>query len=363
MLKPLTTQIVGSYTKPDWLYRRDRAFRLDGSNWRVGPDYLDMARRDAARLAIDEQERAGLDLITDGECQRPAYDNHFYARLIGVDTQTLGEETLAMETGPAIVDDDRKQELAQRRGLVPRIVDEIAWPGPLSIDEIRLARQRTSKPLKTTVIGPLTSYCKMSDHFYRDPQAGALAIAAALNQELRAIDREGVELIQIDEPRFHGQLALAKRFGLEAIERVTRDVQTAIAVHICYGYAYFRSTKTPGAVYAEALELIASSERVSAISLEYEQPGHEPGILRHCGDKHVIIGLLNLGTTTVETPEHVAARLRAALEIVPPERLHPSSDCGMWHLPREIAFAKIRSLVLGTRIVRHELGLPNTAQG
>ncbi len=364
MLPPLSTQIVGSYTKPQWLVRHDHAFRVDGSAWRVEDEYLDEARHDAALLAILDQERAGLDVVTDGEAQRPAYDHHFYARLDGVDAVHLQRrQPQPLEVSTSIVDTDRQAELDERRTRVPRIVSELRWSKPLSVDEFRLLKANASRKVKSTVIGPLSSAGKLADEYYHDEGAVIMALADALNHELAALDKESIDLLQIDEPGFHSGLSIARRYGLEALERMTSGIRSPIAVHICYGYAYFRSMKSPSATYAEALELLASSDRIAAISLEYEQPANQPDILRHCGDKHVILGLLNLGTHVVETPDHIAGRLRAALQVVPAERLHPSSDCGMWHLPRVVAFQKIKALVDGTNIVRRELGLTPRKNG
>lgn len=355
VLQPLTTQIVGSYAKPSWLVRRERAFHFDGSAWRVEPEFLDQARQDAASLAIYEQERAGLDLLTDGEAQRPAYDRYFYARLEGIDSATLGAQTRQNEIdGVSRARSDRTEELDWVRTNVPRIVGEVRWPGPLSVDELLFAKKHTNKPVKATVIGPLTSYEKLVDEYYGDEEATILAIAGALNAELRALEAAGADLLQVDEPSFHSSFTRARRVGAAALERVTEGLRTPVAVHVCYGYAYHRESKGPNESYADVLELIASCDRVDAISLEYEQPGHRAELLRHCGSKHVILGLLNLGSQQVETPDHIAARLREAMEVVPVERLHPASDCGMWHLPREIAFGKISSLADGANIIRRE---------
>ncbi|WP_420965410.1 hypothetical protein [Bradyrhizobium sp. B120] len=354
MLAPLTTQIVGSYAKPEWLVNRDKSFNLDGSAWRIAPPHLDAARRDAALLAIYEQERAGLDLLTDGEALRPAYDRYFYSRLKGVDADTLGIRKTNNEEAVSPPRRDRAEQLERVRSEVPRIVGPVEWPGPLSVDELIFAKRHTKKPVKVTVIGPLTSYAKMIDDYYHDEEKAISALADALNAELRALDSAGADLLQIDEPSLTSSFSRCRRFGAAAIERVTAGLRAPVAIHVCYGYAYFHETKTPNESYADVLQLIASCARVDAISIEYEQPGHQPDLLRHCGAKHVILGLLNLGTEAVETPEHIARRLDAAARVVPPDRLHPASDCGMWHLAREAAFGKISSLVKGTEIFRQK---------
>lgn len=354
-LRPLTIQIVGSYAKPAWLARHDRMHASDHSWWRPEPDALQAAKEDAARLAIYEQERAGLDLLTDGEGQRQNYASHFYARLGGVDAARLAEKPATSEvmttTRRALSRLEREDRLMR-----PRIVGELAWPGPLCVDELRFLKRHTRRPVKATVVGPVTACYFLADEHYGDEERATMAMAAVLNRELLALDAEGVDLLQIDEPSFHGNLSAARCYGVRAINRMVEGVRAPVAVHVCYGYAHVVTEKAANPGYAECLELLAACD-IHAMSVEYEQPGHQPDLLRHCGDKHVILGLLNLGSHIVETPEHIAARIRAALEVVPIDRLHPASDCGMWHLPREVAFAKIRALVLGTEIVRHERGV------
>lgn len=354
VLFPLSTQIVGSYSKPNWLLRKDRTFRFGDEPWRPEPDVRKEAREDAARLAIYEQERAGLDVVTDGEAQRAAYDRYFYTRLGGIDTRHLtvkGNGSSSFDEFRQIRE-DRATELVWARSNVPRIVAPLSWPGPLSVSELQFLKQHATKPVKATVVGPVTAYHKLHDDFYGDPRQAILALARVINQELRALDQEGVDLLQLDEPVLHTNAALALRFGEEALEVVTEGLHAPIAVHVCYGYAYHATSKRPSEMYADILSLLASSDRVAAISLEYEQPGHGPEILRSCGDKHVLLGLLNLGTETVETVDHIADRIEAALEVVPIEQLHPSSDCGMWHLPRDVAFGKIRALATAARRIR-----------
>lgn len=359
VLRPLSCQLVGSYVKPPWLVHHERVFDFDCSGWRVGAEVLDAGRADAARLAIMEQERAGLDVLTDGESWRLAYNTHFYARLQGVDAQTLARrKPPEVDARGRIVASGRADELRRRHTEVPRIIGPIEWPGPMSIDELKFLKRHTDRPVKSTVIGPLSAATSMEDEHYRDPEAAAMALAAALNRECRALDDEGVDLIQLDEPAFHMRFSHAERYGLATLERTLDGVRAPTIVHVCHGYAYFASAKQATPVYARCLELLASCAAVAGISLEYEQPGHGPKLLRHCGDKHVLLGLLDLGPDApVESLEHVADRLREALAVVPPTRLHAAPDCGMWHLPREVAFAKLRALAQGAAAVRRERGI------
>jgi 5-methyltetrahydropteroyltriglutamate--homocysteine methyltransferase len=240
------------------------------------------------------------------------------------------------------------------------VTGPIRFQRSVASDEAAFAKSVASKPLKTTVIGPVSLSRQVSDHHYGDRDALVLDLAAALNQEMLALQAVGVDLLQIDEPAWHSDLDLVRRIGHQAISRMMEGISIPVVAHICYGYAIVFKEKTPSSDYPEVLELLAATP-ITGISLEYEQPGHGPDILKHCGDKHVLIGLLDLGKAEAETPGHVADRLMAALDVIPAERLHPSSDCGMWHLPRALAYAKIAALGEGTRIVKQRIGLPQAA--
>ncbi len=356
MIGPLTTQIVGSYCKPHWLARHQRMRALDGSWWRPEPEVLADAKQDAARLAIYEQERAGIDLLTDGEAQRAAYDRHFVAALSGIDvSHPVRTDQAPTDLPTARRDMTGLEEYAEANAWRPRVVADIGWTGSAAQHEVAFLRTHTTRPVKAAVIGPMSLAFQLHDAFYDDTAALIMALAAALNQELLALQAAGADVLQIDEPVIHSRLALAREVGRAAIARMVQGIHVPVQVHVCYGYALVFPNKSPSPVYAEVLELLADCP-IAGISLEYEQPRHDPDILRHCGDKHVILGLLDLGTQAVETPEYIAVRIRDALAVVPPARLHPASDCGMWYLPRDVAFGKISALAAGTRIVREELG-------
>ncbi len=350
VLRPLTTQLVGSYAKPHWLARHDRAFEPDG-RWRPEAEVLPEAIADATRLAVTDQARAGLDLITDGEQGRQTYTGHLIARLDGIDSVVLGTEERPGGP-PAWVEYNEawRSGRHERAMVAPRVVGPIRWPGPISTEEVRRLRRLTRKTVKFTVPCPMTAAWFLVDEYYGDEQALTAALAETLNQELRATAAAGVDLIQIDEPSVHFNLDGFQRHGAMALERMIANVDAPIAVHVCYGYANLVDRKHLDPDYETCLAALAACD-FDAISLEYEQPG-EPDLLRACGDKHVILGLLNMGTHEVEAPVHVAARLRAALDVIPPERLHLAPDCGMWHLPRNVSAAKLRALVIGTELVR-----------
>lgn len=357
MFGPLSAQIVGSYAKPHWLARHSRMRALDGSWWRPEPDVLEEAKRDAARLAIYEQERAGLSIVTDGEAFRAAYDRHFLTCLDGVDLEAL----LPVDIAHAHADDDAFQAEYRAHGMTgPAVTGPIRHARTASVRDLLFARSVARRPVKVCVIGPLTLARSLHDRHYGDERALIMALADALNAEMRALEEAGAAVLQIDEPSFHARLPSARSFGVDAVARMVRGIACPVILHVCYGYALVNAVKAPSAHYADALEIAAACP-VQAISLEYEQPGHTPDILARCGGKHILLGLLNLARTDAETPEHIMARLRAALEVVPATRLHPASDCGMWYLPRALASAKISAL--GDAANRVRQALPTFSSG
>lgn len=349
-LHPFTTQIVGSYVKPRWLTNPQRTGAFDGSWWRPEADVLDEARDDAARLAIYDQERAGLALVTDGEVRRGAYDRHYLSGLDGLDWDRIERLDHRAEYVSRMRVDDGNEEYVDLSRYGPRVVGPLVWRRTVGADELRFARAHATRPVKITVGGPLTLARRVNDSHYGDEDALVMTFAQALNGELRALEAAGADVLQLDEPRFHSGYSVAERIGREALTVAVDGITIPVIVHVCYGYAIVFKDKSPSEIYPGTLEVLADSP-ISAISLEYEQPGHEPDLLRHCGDKHVVLGLLDLSKPDAETAEHVARRIDAALKVVPAERLHPASDCGMWYLQRPLAFAKLEALAGGTRLV------------
>jgi 5-methyltetrahydropteroyltriglutamate--homocysteine methyltransferase len=335
--RPLATQLVGSYSKPAWLLRKG----IPGEEaWRAEPDVLADAQDDCVRLAVHDQEHAGLDLLTDGEGRRLNYARHFFNGWQGVDPTQMVDWP------------DGRGGSALR----PRVVGPLAWPGPQTVADLRFLKRLTDRPVKATAIGPVTSATRLADDYYREPEALLLACAAVINAELRALQDEGCALLQVDDPGIHLGPGPFLPYAARALARALEGITTPVAGHLCYGYAHRHPTKQVDPRYAAALELVASCPGVGWISLEYTQPGHTPEVLRACGEKGVILGVLDLGTETAERPETIASRVGAALEYVPPARLHLAPDCGMWHLPRPVAQAKLRALALAAELVRSEVG-------
>lgn len=334
----LATQLVGSYTKPNWLLRKH------GESWRADAEVLGDAQDDAVRLAIYDQERAGLDLISDGEGRRLNFARHFAIGWQGVDAVNMVKLT------------------NQRRGVTteyPRVIGPIELKQPRVLGDLRFLKAATDRPVKMTVVGPLTAARRLVDEYYRDDKALLLACADAINGELRALQAEGCDLLQLDEPVIFTNPGPLGVFAVEALDRALAGITAQVAVHVCYGYAYRFPNKQADPAYAAVLETLASCRRVNWISIEYSQPQHHPELLKHWGDKGVILGVLDMATESIETAQAIVDKARAALQFIPPERLNLAPDCGMWHLPRPVAMGKLRALVEGAAMVRREMNLAN----
>jgi len=336
----LETTVVGSYPQPDWLI--DRA-QLDSKVprirapeiWRVDPALLEQAQDDATRLAISDMERAGVDVITDGEIRRESYSNRFATALDGVDAEHPGE--IINRIG--------------KRSVVPRIIGPIRRARPVEVRDVKFLRENTSRRIKITLPGPFTMTQQAQDEHYRDDEALAMAFAAAVNEELRDLEAAGADVIQLDEPWLESRVEQARRYAVRAIDRALEGIAVTTAVHVCFGYAAVVKEKPRGyAFLAQLADTVASQ-----ISIEAAQPKLDLGVLRELGGKSVMLGVLDLGTAEVESAETVAARIRAALEHIPADRLVVAPDCGMKYLTRDVAFGKLCALTKGAALVRREL--------
>ena len=339
----LPTSLVGSYPQPDWLIDRSALgnqapprVRAE-SLWRVPAEWLEEAQDDATRLAMDDQERAGLDILTDGEMRRESYSNRFATALEGVDIDHPGEAP------------------TRRAGLnqpVPRIVGKIRRRGPVEVKDVEFLRRHTKHPIKITVPGAFTMSQQAQDDFYGDDAALAMDYAGAVNEEIADLFAAGADIVQIDEPYLQARPEKARRYAIDVINRSIEGITGTIALHLCFGYATFGNPRPEG--YSFLPELRRS--KVDQISIEAAQPDLDCSILKELDGKTIILGVLDLGSKTAETPELVAQRIRRALPYVDAERLVIAPDCGMKYLPRDLAFAKMKAMVEGTRIVRKELG-------
>jgi 5-methyltetrahydropteroyltriglutamate--homocysteine methyltransferase len=340
---PLVTTVVGSYPQPSWLIDRERlGDRLPPrvrarELWRVAEPYLEEAQDDATRIAVLDMERAGLDVITDGEMRRESYSNRFATALDGVDLDRPG---VALDrTG--------------HENPVPRVVGPIRRTRPVEVRDVEFLRAITDRRIKITVPGPFTMTQQAQNDHYRDDRELALAYAEAVNEELRDLKAAGADVVQIDEPYLQARPEPARSYAVEAIDRALEGIEGETVLHTCFGYAHIVHDRLVGYPFLRELNDCAATH----LSLEAAQPGLDPEVLRDLPDKVVVLGVLDLGSSEAETPDVVAERIRRALTVLVPERLVVAPDCGMKYLTRELAFRKLQAMVAGARIVREDLGL------
>ncbi|MCX6465278.1 MAG: 5-methyltetrahydropteroyltriglutamate--homocysteine methyltransferase [Pseudonocardiales bacterium] len=336
----LPTALVGSYAQPDWLI--DRA-KLAGrfpprvrakELWRPAPEHLAQAQDDATVLAIRAQERAGLDVLTDGEMRRESYSNHFATALDGVDVDHPG--TALDRSG--------------HPNPVPRIVGPISRPAPVQVRDLEFLRAHTDHPVKITVPGPFTMSQQAQDDHYGDPEAAAMGYAAAVNAEVRDLFAAGADVVQIDEPYLQARPDAARAYGLAALNAALDGITGTTAVHLCFGYAAIIHERPSG--YSFLPELAGCP--VDQISIETAQSGLDLGVLADLAGKTVVLGVLDLSTPEVETAEVVADRVRRAYPFAAPEHLVLAPDCGMKYLPRESADGKMRAMAGAAALLRAE---------
>ena len=338
----LPTSLVGSYAQPEWLIDRGKlAHRMPPrvratELWRVAPGLLPEAQDDATVVAIREQETAGLDILTDGEIRRESYSNHFGAALGGLDV-------------------DDPAEIIGRSGkptIVPRIVGPITRPAPIEADDVRFLRAHTDRTIKITVPGPFTMSQQAVNEHYPDDESAAMAYAQAVNAEVKDLFAAGADIVQLDEPWLQSHPEPARQFGVKVVNAALAGVTGTTAVHLCFGYAAMVAGRPDG--YSFLPELAACD--ADQISIESAQSGIDLGVLAELAGKTIILGVIDLSTPEVETPELVADRTRRAFPYVKPEKLVIATDCGMKYLPRESAYGKMRAMSGAARILRAELG-------
>ena len=338
----LPTTVVGSYPQPDWLVDREnlrqrlppriRAREL----WRVDDEFLEAAQDDATRLAIRDQELAGIDIVSDGEIRRESYSNRFATALEGLDLERPG--SAIDRTGHA--------------NPVPRIAGPIRRLRPVEVGDLQFLRAHTDRAIKITLAGPFTMSQQAQNDFYPDDRTAALAYAAAVNEEIRDLFAAGADIVQIDEPYLAARPEQARAYGVEVVNRALEGVSGTTALHLCFGYAAIVHSRPRE--YAFLTELADSV--VQQISIETAQSNLDLTVLEKLPGKTIILGVLNLDDMAIETPEVVAARIREALRHIPVERLVIAPDCGMKYLPRDVAFGKLCAMVEGTKLVRAAIG-------
>ena len=337
----IPTTVVGSYPQPDWLIDRT-ALEKHGvprvhahEIWRIPPERLKEAQDDATILAIGEMERIGIDIVSDGEMRRESYSNYFSLALDGIDSEQVG----------SVIGANR------RATPVARVVGKIRRKGRVEVDDAAFLVKHARHATKITLPGPFTMSQQVQNEFYKDEAELAMDYADAVNAELRELKATGVDVVQLDEPWVRAAPDKAAQYGVAAINRALVGIDGPTVVHICLGYGHLVHNKPSGYAFLPQL----ADSLASQVSLEAAQPRLDLGVLKELSQKTILLGVLDLGTPQVETADVVAARLRAGLAHIAPERLVAAPDCGMKYLPRARAAAKLKAMVEGAAIVRREL--------
>jgi 5-methyltetrahydropteroyltriglutamate--homocysteine methyltransferase len=343
MGKPLLqTTIAGSLPKPAWLAQPNQLW----APWLLDGAALEEAKRDATRLAIRDQELAGIDIVTDGEQSRRHFVTGYLEHLKGIDFKHLVT-----------------MHIRQRYDAkVPQVVGPVTRPHPVHTEDVRLLRAATDRPIKYTLPGPMTIIDTLYDRHYKDRARLAMAFAKILNKEARELAALGANVIQFDEPAFNVDAYRddIRDWGIEALERAADGIKCKTAVHICYGYgikANIDWKKTLGSQwrqYASTFPLLARS-RIDQVSLECRNSKVPLELIGLLKGKDVLVGAVDVATEKIETPADVARTIRAALKFVAPDKLFPCTNCGMVPLPRAVALGKLKALAAGAAIVRAEL--------
>jgi 5-methyltetrahydropteroyltriglutamate--homocysteine methyltransferase len=333
----LPTTVIGSLPKPAWL---TDAWYTVAERWHLEGAALTDAQDDATRLALLDQLHAGVDIVCDGEQRRSTHYTYFLRGLDGVDAARLASKS--MRAGKFTQD-------------VPRVVGPLRLRPHLAVDDHGFLRRLTTRPIKMTLPGPSTLVDGTVDEHYGDERGLAFAYADVLNAEIRALGDVGCAMVQLDEPVFTRIPWKLADWGVEAMDRAFAGTTVTSVVHVCYGYGARLGTKEWKHGYDEILPHLARARNVQQYSLEFAEPGLSPALLAALGDKTVQLGVIDCGRDEVESTDTVAARLRAALDVVPARRLVAAPDCGLVARGRASARAKLAALVAGTARVRQEL--------
>ena len=334
------TTIAGSLPKPAWLAEPEKLW----APWKLEGKALDEGKRDAVRLVLSMQEKAGIDIVSDGEQTRRHFVNGYMEKLEGIDFKNL--KTVRIRN--------------RYDANVPRVVGPVARPQPVHSDDVKFLRSATSNAIKFTLPGPMTMVDTLFDEHYGSREKLAFAFAEILNQEARELAALGVDVIQFDEPAFNVYFDEVRDWGVAALERARKGVTCKTAVHICYGYGIEANIvwkKTLGnewRQYEQTFPLLAKSS-IDQVSLECANSRVPIDLIALLAGKDVLVGCIDVATKRIETPEDVARVIREALKYVPRDKLYPCTNCGMVPLPRDVARGKLEALGAGAAIVRAEL--------
>lgn len=334
--------IAGSLPKPPWLAEPNKLW----APWRLEGEDLAAGKLDATLLVIKEQEDAGLDIVTDGEQSRQHFVHGFLERVEGID---FGHK---VEMG---IRKDRY------KAMVPTVTGELRLKGRVHEAEARAARAHTGRKLKFTLPGPMTITDTIADRFYGDKVAMAMALAGLLNQEARALEADGVDIVQFDEPAFNVFTDEVTEWGIAALERAAEGLRCKTAVHICYGYgiqANIEWKETLGGEWRqyEAIFPPIAASSIDQVSLECRNSHVPPDLMALLAGKEVMVGVIDVATNAIETPEEVCAVIETAMRFVPKERILPCTNCGLAPMPRHVAVAKLEALGAGARLARERFG-------
>ena len=332
------TTIAGSLPKPFWLAETDKLWPA----WKATGAELEKAKRDATLLWLKEQEDAGLDIVTDGEQSRQHFVHGFLESVEGIDFEHKVKMGIRNNRYDA---------------MVPVVVGPLRLKGRVHQTEARIARAHTKRKLKITMPGPMTIVDTIADRHYGDKVKLAMVFAELLNREARALEKDGVDVIQFDEPAFNVYMSDVKKWGIEALERAAKGLKCTTGVHICYGYgikANLDWKETLGGEwrqYEEIFPALAKST-IKQVSLECIHSKVPPQLMQLLKGKDVLVGVIDVASERVETPQEVAATIKAALKYVPRNRLYPCTNCGMAPLSRDVAIAKLKALAAGAALAR-----------
>ncbi len=338
----LLTTIAGSLPKPVWLAAPERLW----APWRLPAERLPDGQRDAVLVALKEQEAAGIDIVTDGEQSRQHFVHGFLEGLDGIDFSR--RVTIGIRAH-------------RYQAEVPTVTGPVHRRAPVHLDELRWARAHTDRRLKFTIPGPMTIVDTLADEHYRDRERLAMEFARVINEEARDLVAGGLDVLQLDEPAFNVYLDDVERWGIAALHRAIEGLDCRTAVHICYGYGIQANIDWKGTLghewrqYERTFPLLAESG-IDQVSVECAGSRVPLELLGLLAGKDVLVGVIDVATSTVESPAEVAATIRRAIAYVLPERLYPCTNCGMVPLTRAVARGKLRALGAGARLVRRELG-------
>ena len=341
MLFPTT--IAGSLPKPEWLAEPNKLW----APWKSSGAELARAKRDATLLAIKLQEDAGVDIVTEGEQARQHFVHGFLEKVDGIDFAHKVEMGIRKD---------------RYKAMVPQVVAPLRLKGRVHADEARVARTHTARQLKFTLPGPMTIIDTIADQYYGDRVKMAFAFAELLNEEAKALQADGVDVIQFDEPAFNVYMTDVAAWGVAALERAAEGLPCKTAVHICYGYGIQANIDWKAGLGSEWVQYestfpVLAASKIDQVSLECRNARVPLRLLRLLGGKDVLIGAIDVATDTVETPDEVAAIIEDAAEHVPPQHLFPCTNCGMAPMDRDVAEAKLYALVQGAALARRRLGV------